>query len=113
MEQKKFIIDADTGSDDAVAILMALRDSRVEVLGITIVSGNVPMQQGIINTLSTAELCDSDVKVYPGAEKPLSREYIEIYTLDEFSDHVKTLSSVSATAQCVHGIDGMGDIGIK
>lgn len=113
MEQKKFIIDADTGSDDAVAILMALRDSRVNVLGITIVSGNVPMQQGIINTLSTAELCDSDVKVYAGAEKPLSREYVEIYTLDDFSDHVKTLSSVSATAQCVHGIDGMGDIGIE
>ena len=34
MSQKKFIIDADTGSDDAVAILMALRDPRVEVLGV-------------------------------------------------------------------------------
>ena len=32
MTKKKFIIDADTGSDDAVAILMALRDPRVEVL---------------------------------------------------------------------------------
>ena len=48
MEQKKFIIDADTGSDDAVAILMALRDSRINVLGITIVSGNVPMQQALL-----------------------------------------------------------------
>ena len=33
MSRKKFIIDADTGSDDAVAILMALRDPTVEVLG--------------------------------------------------------------------------------
>ena len=64
MTKKKFIIDADTGSDDAVAILMALRDPRVEVLGITIVSGNVPLKQGIINTLATAELCDAEVKVY-------------------------------------------------
>ena len=113
MMKKKFIIDADTGSDDAVAILMALRDPRVEVLGITVVSGNVPMKQGILNTLATAELCDERVRVYGGAEKPLIREYKEIYTLDEFAAHVKTLSPDSATAQSVHGIDGMGDIGIK
>ena len=113
MSQKKFIIDADTGSDDAVAILMALRDPRVDVLGVTVVSGNVPLKQGIINTLSTAELCDVDVKVFAGADKPLTREYLEIYTLDEFQKHVQTLSSESVTAQCVHGVDGMGDIGVE
>ena len=42
---------------------MALRDPRVEVLGITIVSGNVPLKQGIVNTLATTELCDIEVKV--------------------------------------------------
>ena len=113
MSQKKFIIDADTGSDDAVAILMALRDPRVEVLGITIVSGNVPLKQGIINTLSTAELCDVEVKVFAGADKPLTREYSEVYTLDEFQKHVQTLSSDSVSGQCVHGVDGMGDIGVE
>tara|TARA_B100001121_G_scaffold305978_1_gene324639 strand:- start:597 stop:1589 length:993 start_codon:yes stop_codon:yes gene_type:complete len=113
MSQKKFIIDADTGSDDAVAILMALRDPRVEVLGVTVVSGNVPLKQGIINTLSTVELCDVDVKVFAGADKPLIREYSEIYTLDEFQKHVRTLSPDSVTAQCVHGVDGMGDIGVE
>lgn len=113
MSQKKFIIDADTGSDDAVAILMALRDPRVDVLGVTVVSGNVPLKQGIINTLCTAELCDVDVKVFAGADKPLTREYLEIYTLDEFQKHVQTLSSESVTAQCVHGVDGMGDIGVE
>ena len=80
MSQKKFIIDADTGSDDAVAILMALRDPRVEVLGVTVVSGNVPLKQGIINTLSTAELCDVEVKVFAGSDKPLTRGYRELYT---------------------------------
>ena len=113
MSQKKFIIDADTGSDDAVAILMALRDPKVDVLGVTVVSGNVPLKQGIINTLCTAELCDVDVKVFAGADKPLTREYLEIYTLDEFQKHVQTLSSESVTAQCVHGVDGMGDIGVE
>jgi len=112
MVQQKFIIDADTGSDDAVAILMALRDPRIDVLGITVVSGNVPMKQGIINTLSTAELCEVDVKVYAGSDKPLTRDYKELYSIEEFSAHVKTLSPDSVSAQCVHGIDGMGDIGI-
>ena len=53
---KKFIIDADTGSDDAVAILLALIHPETEVLGITVVSGNVPLAQGITNTLSTIEI---------------------------------------------------------
>ena len=55
---KKFIIDADTGSDDAVAILLALQDPTVEVLGISVVSGNVPLKQGIMNTISTIDTSD-------------------------------------------------------
>ena len=109
---KKFIIDADTGSDDAVAILLALQDPQVDVLGITVVSGNVPLQQGVINTLSTIEATEQNIKVYAGARKPLVRDYIEIHSLSDFTEHVKSLSPVSASAQSVHGIDGMGDIGI-
>jgi len=109
---EKFIIDADTGSDDAVAILLALRDPSVEILGISIVSGNVPLELGILNTKSTMELCEQDIKVYAGSNKPLLREYKEIHNLDDFMDHVKSESPISASGQCVHGIDGMGDIGI-
>jgi len=109
---EKFIIDADTGSDDAVAILLALRDPSIEILGISIVSGNVPLELGILNTKSTMELCEQDIKVYAGSNKPLLREYKEIHNLDDFMDHVKSESPISASGQCVHGIDGMGDIGI-
>lgn len=42
---RKFIIDTDTGSDDAVALLLALREPAVEVLAITTVCGNVVMEQ--------------------------------------------------------------------
>ncbi len=49
MTSRRFIIDADTGSDDAVAILMALQWPHVQVDAITIVSGNVPMAQGSRN----------------------------------------------------------------
>ena len=43
---RKFIIDSDTASDDAVAILMALRWPTVDVVAITIVSGNMPVERG-------------------------------------------------------------------
>ena len=110
---KKFIIDADTGSDDAVAILLALQDPSIEILGISVVSGNVPLQQGIKNTISTMDMTGKKVKVFAGADKPLTREYEEIYVLEKFMEHVKSLKSSSASGQCVHGIDGMGDIGIE
>ncbi len=86
---RKFFIDTDTASDDAVALIMALRWPDVDVLGITVVAGNVPVQQGVINALYTAELCNADVPVYQGAAKPLLREYQD--------------------ATWFHGKDGLGD----
>ena len=50
MSVEKFIIDADTGSDDAVALLIALRNPKIDILGITIASGNVPMKQGVFKS---------------------------------------------------------------
>lgn len=109
---RKFIIDADTGSDDAVAILLALQNKEIDVLGITVVSGNVPLEQGVKNTLSTIEAAEQEIKVFAGAEKPLMRDYVEIHGLTEFTEHVKSPSPISASAQSVHGVDGMGDIGV-
>jgi purine nucleosidase len=84
-----FLIDTDTASDDAVALIMALRAPDVDVRAITIVAGNVPAAQAARNALYTAELCGSDVPVYPGAEHPLLREYMH--------------------AEWFHGKDGLGD----
>ena len=86
---RAFLIDTDTASDDAVALIMALRAPDVDVRAITIVAGNVPVAQATLNALYTAELCGSDAPVYPGANKPLLREYM--------------------TAQWFHGKDGLGD----
>ena len=86
-----FLIDTDTASDDAVALIMALRSPHVEVLAITIVAGNVPVRQAARNALYTAELCDSQVPVFAGAEKPLTRAH--------------------APADWFHGRDGLGDHG--
>ncbi len=87
---RKFIIDTDTASDDAVAILMALRWPDVEVEAITVVSGNVPVEQGARNALYTAQMCGSAVPVHLGAAQPLVRPV-------EYADWF-------------HGRDGMGDM---
>jgi purine nucleosidase len=70
----KMLIDTDTASDDAVAILMALRSAEVQVDAITIVAGNVPVEMGAKNAGYTAELCGKEVPIYIGAHKPLTRE---------------------------------------
>ncbi len=70
---RTFLIDTDTASDDAVAIIMALRAPDVRVAAITTVAGNVDVQQSTRNALYTAQLCGADVPVFAGAERPLVR----------------------------------------
>ena len=110
----KLIIDADTGSDDAVALLMAYRNlPEDKILGITVVAGNVPLEQGLINTSYVNELCEVQIPIYKGAEKPLERNYIEVHDSDESTKIALSYGNDSTSAQNVHGVDGLGDIGIK
>lgn len=66
-----FLIDTDMGSDDAVAVIMALQASEADVKAITTVSGNVHVTQATRNALYVAQLCGSDVPIYPGMAAPL------------------------------------------
>src|ERR1039457_4362036 len=70
---RTFLIDTDTASDDAVALIMALRAPDVRVAAITVVAGNVDVRQATRNALYTVELCGANVPVYLGAESPLLR----------------------------------------
>ena len=88
---RPFLIDTDAGSDDAVAVLMALRHPDVDVRAISVVAGNVPLEQGVKNARFFTELCESDAPVYGGASRPLIREL--------------------APADWFHGADGLGDWG--
>src|SRR5271169_5476692 len=72
---RAFLIDTDVASDDAVALIMALRASDVSVVAITTVAGNVDVQQATRNALYTVELCEASVPVFAGAEKPLLRAH--------------------------------------
>lgn len=90
---RKIIIDTDTGSDDAVAIIMCLRELGDQVLALTTVSGNVPMEQATLNCLMSVEVAGlpEPPPVYRGADRPLMRPPIH--------------------ARNVHGDDGMSDCG--
>lgn len=91
--KKKIIIDTDCGSDDAMAIAMALNDPNYEILMFTTVSGNVTMEQATINTLTTIEYADTyEPPVYKGCTDMLLRDWVG--------------------ASETHGEDGMGDIGL-
>ena len=89
---RKILIDTDTGSDDAVALMMALLSPETEVVGVTTVCGNVPVALATQNALMTLEVCGSQLEVYAGASRPLFRDLV--------------------TAVKVHGEDGMGDCGL-
>ena len=56
---------------------MALRAPDVEVVAITTVAGNVPVEQSTRNALYVAEICGSDVPVYAGADKPFAASLSE------------------------------------
>jgi len=87
---RALLIDTDTASDDAVALIMALRFPEVRVVAITTVAGNVGVQQATRNALYTVELCRANVPVYAGAEKPLLRAHQSatwFHGRDGFGDH--------------------------
>lgn len=56
--KKKLIIDVDTGVDDAMAIMVALANPDVEILGITCCHGNTPLENVLKNTLRVLKVCN-------------------------------------------------------
>lgn len=90
MIKQKIIIDCDPGIDDTLALLYALKHPKLEVIAITIVAGNSPLELGVKNAFTVLEQLDRlDVPVYQGCRSPLKRDFI--------------------SAQDTHGMDGLGE----
>jgi uridine nucleosidase len=90
-EVKKVIIDTDPGTDDAMAILLALNSPELNVIGISVVPGNVPGKLGLENALRVVSLANRcDIPVTGGALKPLFQELI--------------------SGEGWHGKNGLGDV---
>jgi purine nucleosidase len=105
---RTFLIDTDTASDDAVALIMALRAQEVRVAAITVVAGNVNVRQATRNALYTAELCGTEVPVYSGAEKPLLRPYQDatwFHGQDGLGDH--NYPAPKRSAEALHAVDAI------
>ena len=91
MTQQALIIDCDPGVDDAVALMLAFGAGDFELLAVTTVGGNVPVQTTARNARMLRQIAGRpDVPVFMGAEQPLRR----------------TLG----TATDFHGPEGTGDL---
>src|SRR5215471_13187160 len=77
---QKIILDCDPGHDDALAILLACASPELEVLGITTVAGNVPLDKTTYNALRVCEVAGlHHVPVFAGMSRPLVRK---LYTAE-------------------------------
>ena len=105
---RKIIIDTDPGQDDAVAILLALASpDEVDVLGITCVAGNVPLNLTTKNACMICELAGfPEIPIYAGCDRPLGRDLVT-------AEHVHgktgldgpTLPEPAMTIQPSHAVD--------
>ena len=72
--RRKLVLDVDTGTDDAVAVMLAALHPDLELLGVTTVNGNVEVARCTDNTLRTLEwIGQADIPVYEGLAHPIVR----------------------------------------
>ena len=72
--RRDIIIDTDPGQDDAVAILLALASEELNVLGLTCVAGNVPLERTSYNARQVCELAGrADLPVFGSCDRPIGR----------------------------------------
>lgn len=95
MVKPKIIIDADTGIDDALAILYGIKSGKADIVGITSVFGNIPVELATENALKVLKLAgvEGQIPVSQGAAQPLVRK-------------------VDVFPTFVHGSNGIGDVEI-
>ena len=73
MQRRKIIIDCDPGQDDAVALFLAFASDELDLLGITAVGGNVPLELTQRNARLMCDIAQSNVPVFAGCAKPMIR----------------------------------------
>src|SRR5580693_5439969 len=75
------ILDCDHGTDDALAIFLALASPELSVLAITVAGGNVGLAHPLRNACALASLAASKTPVYAGAERPLLGAFVSETTI--------------------------------
>ncbi|PKM64593.1 MAG: nucleoside hydrolase [Firmicutes bacterium HGW-Firmicutes-20] len=91
MDKIKLIMDVDPGIDDSLALLLAGLSPEIELLAITVVSGNIEVDQAARNAkFSMRMIGRDDVMIAKGCARPIHRNYVD--------------------ATDTHGIDGIGEM---
>lgn len=89
LDEEKMILDVDTGIDDAIGIILAVKSRQFDILAITTVNGNVSLDTATLNTCKILDLLnEQDISVINGADSPIIRS--------PFFEHR------------IHGEDGIG-----
>lgn len=118
---RKFIIDTDTASDDAMALIMALREPSVHIEAITTVNGNVPLKYCNFNARLSVEIAGTYCPpIFAGCDHPLVKEpkYATAHGLNGLSD--LTFDEPSVPLEKEHAVNALirlfensdGDIGL-
>lgn len=94
MDKRQFLIDCDTGTDDAIAIVAALYAGEIEVKAITTVTGNVSVKYTSENTLNLTRYLGFHMPVAVGAWEPLK------------------LHAELSYAESTHGKQGLGTVAL-
>lgn len=103
----KVILDVDPGHDDAIAILLAGKAEEIDLLGITVVSGNQVLSKTLQNALNVCSFAALDhVPIYAGMAKPLIRDQVVAENIhgDSGLDGPQ-FPVTSLRAQDKHGVD--------
>lgn len=116
MEKTKVIIDCDPGSDDAVALMLALFNEKLDVLGICTVNGNRIVPKTTENALRVVQFLNSKVPVYRGCENALVSKLIptrkpnlpRVTLKDSHGDYLK-LPKAEITPQKEHAVNFLVD----
>ncbi len=87
---RPIILDCDPGTDDALALFLALASPELDVLAVTVAGGNVGLDRTLANALALVALTGSSVPVFAGADRPI---------LGAFKSETR-----------VHGDDGLGGV---
>ena len=77
-EPKKIIFDTDPGTDDAMALMLALNSPELNVSAITVVPGNVTAAQGLENALRMVSLANRcDIAIAAGAQRRAAAKAVD------------------------------------
>lgn len=114
MIPRPLILDVDPGVDDMAAILLALSSPELDLLGVNVVAGNVPLAVALENAGRVLALaCRSDIALLAGCDRPLLRDQVfgQHVALGVFDDAI--VPPISLRPVVGHGVEFIADAARK